>query len=150
MELSYDAVCFDLFGTLVTGEGSAIDGVRAALEIVAAGRWAIVTSCGRSYAHQLLHAADIARPAVLVTQSDVARGKPAPDPYLLAARLLGVEPSRSLAVEDSPSGAAAARSAGMDVLLIGGRSGAAADFSAGRFAQIAWSVDDAGRIRIRL
>jgi sugar-phosphatase len=49
---------------------------------------------------------------------DERHGKPAPDVYLSAARKLGVAPSRCLAVEDSPSGLAAARAAGMQVVLI--------------------------------
>jgi beta-phosphoglucomutase len=45
------------------------------------------------------------------------RHKPAPDPYLLAARRLGV--SRALVVEDSPPGVASGRAAGFEVLEIG-------------------------------
>ncbi|MEZ6188967.1 MAG: HAD family phosphatase [Planctomycetota bacterium] len=44
---------------------------------------------------------------------EVARGKPAPDVYLLAAERLRVDPARCLALEDSPTGARAARAAGM-------------------------------------
>lgn len=44
---------------------------------------------------------------------EVPRGKPAPDVYLLAAERLGVDPTRCLALEDSPTGARAARAAGM-------------------------------------
>lgn len=50
---------------------------------------------------------------LLVTGSDVERGKPAPDVYLLAARRLAVEPSSCLAIEDAPAGIQAAKSAGM-------------------------------------
>ncbi|MFC4030944.1 HAD family hydrolase [Streptomyces polygonati] len=45
--------------------------------------------------------------------ADVARGKPAPDLFLHAARSLGVEPARCLVVEDSRYGVEAARAAGM-------------------------------------
>ncbi|MEU8479368.1 HAD family hydrolase [Streptomyces hygroscopicus] len=45
----------------------------------------------------------------------VAHGKPAPDLFLLAARRCGVPPSACLVIEDSPSGVAAARAAGMTV-----------------------------------
>jgi HAD superfamily hydrolase (TIGR01509 family) len=48
--------------------------------------------------------------------SMVARPKPAPDVYLLAADRLGVEPSDCLLVEDSPAGAAAALAAGFHAL----------------------------------
>jgi HAD superfamily hydrolase (TIGR01509 family) len=53
---------------------------------------------------------------VTVSSEEVARGKPAPDVYLEAARRLGVEPARCAAVEDSASGIRAARDAGMRVL----------------------------------
>ncbi len=46
----------------------------------------------------------------------VARPKPAPDVYLLAASRLGAAPADCLVIEDSPAGAAAARSAGMQAL----------------------------------
>ena len=48
--------------------------------------------------------------------SMVARPKPAPDIYLLAARKLGVGPADCVVIEDSPAGAAAARGAGMRAL----------------------------------
>jgi len=52
----------------------------------------------------------------LYVTSMVARPKPAPDIYLHAAAKLGAEPTACLVVEDSPAGAAAARSAGFQVL----------------------------------
>lgn len=55
---------------------------------------------------------------VRVGSEDVARGKPHPDGYLLAARLLGVAPARCLAVEDSEAGARAAVAAGATCLLV--------------------------------
>ncbi|HEU4669091.1 MAG TPA: HAD family phosphatase [Dyella sp.] len=47
---------------------------------------------------------------------DVARGKPSPDLYLLAARTFGARPAHCVVVEDSPTGIAAGRAAGMTVL----------------------------------
>ena len=55
---------------------------------------------------------------VVVAGEDVERGKPAPDCYLRAAALLGLEPSDCLAVEDSAVGVAAARAAGYRVLEV--------------------------------
>lgn len=57
---------------------------------------------------------------VVVTGDDprVARGKPAPDIYLLAARELGVDAARCVAVEDAPAGVEAARAAGMQVIAV--------------------------------
>jgi beta-phosphoglucomutase-like phosphatase (HAD superfamily) len=48
----------------------------------------------------------------------VARGKPAPDVYLEAARRLGVRPERCAAVEDSEAGIRSAKAAGMRVLAV--------------------------------
>lgn len=54
----------------------------------------------------------------IVTGDEVRRGKPAPDPYLEAAALLGVEARCCVAIEDSPTGAAAADAAGCAVLVV--------------------------------
>ena len=49
----------------------------------------------------------------LISAKEVAHGKPAPDIYLLAAERLGVAPERCVAIEDTPTGIAAAKAAGM-------------------------------------
>ncbi len=54
----------------------------------------------------------------IVTSSDVARTKPAPDPYLKACELLGVDPARALAIEDSPTGLRSAVEAGCQTIGI--------------------------------
>jgi HAD superfamily hydrolase (TIGR01509 family) len=53
-----------------------------------------------------------------VSSEEVARGKPAPDVYLEAARRLGVPPDRCAAVEDSGAGIRSAHAAGMRVIAI--------------------------------
>ncbi len=53
-----------------------------------------------------------------VSSEEVARGKPAPDVYLEAARLLGARPERCVAVEDSSNGLRAAAAAGMPVIAV--------------------------------
>lgn len=56
---------------------------------------------------------------VILSAHEVAAPKPAPDPYLEACRRLGVEPSPEVvALEDSPTGVAAARAAGLTVIGI--------------------------------
>lgn len=55
---------------------------------------------------------------VLVCGDDVRRGKPDPEAYLTAAERLGVEPARCVAIEDSPSGIAAAEAAGCVVIAV--------------------------------
>jgi len=79
-------------------------------------RWAIVTSGTRRLATTRLDHVGLRRPGVLVTADDVRRGKPAPDPYLLAAERLGLEARRCVVVEDAPAGVASARAAGARVI----------------------------------
>lgn len=54
----------------------------------------------------------------VVTGDAVARPKPFPDPYLLAAEKLGVDATKCLAIEDSRTGATSANAAGCDVLVV--------------------------------
>jgi beta-phosphoglucomutase len=80
---------------------------------------AVATSSTADYAEFSLRSAGLAgRFPVIVTGEEVARGKPAPDIYIEAARRLGVEPARCLALEDSEAGILAASGAGMIALLI--------------------------------
>jgi len=64
----------------------------------------------------------------VATGDEVARGKPAPDVYLLAAGRLGVPPACCLVLEDAPLGVAAARAAGMVCVAVPGRRAALQDF----------------------
>ncbi len=80
---------------------------------------AIVTSSARREAHLKLKKAGIDHHFdVVITVDDVAAPKPAPDPYLLAARRLGVPPGRCLVFEDSETGAEAAHRAGCVVVQV--------------------------------
>ncbi|HEX7802401.1 MAG TPA: HAD family phosphatase [Pseudoxanthomonas sp.] len=54
----------------------------------------------------------------VVTSSDVAHAKPAPDLYLLAAERLGIPPRECIAIEDSEFGVRAASAAGMRVIQV--------------------------------
>lgn len=54
----------------------------------------------------------------VVTADDVKEGKPAPDIFLRAAKLLGVDPAKCLVLEDAPAGIMAAQAAGMMVIAI--------------------------------
>lgn len=75
---------------------------------------AVATSTRRPLALKKLEAAGLLpRFDAICTSSDVEHPKPAPDIYLLAARSLGIEPSRCLVLEDSPTGVRAALAAGM-------------------------------------
>jgi sugar-phosphatase len=84
--------------------------------------WAVVTSADVRLAQLRLRAAGIA-PPVLVTFEDVKAGKPDPEGYLLAARLLAVRPESCLVVEDAEPGIRAGHSAGMRVATLRGLPG---------------------------
>ena len=97
-----------------------IDGAREAVERLAA-RWplGLASSSNRPLIDAVLELSGLARFfAATVSSEEVARGKPAPDVYLEAARRLEVDPSRCAAVEDSHSGIRSARAAGMRVIAI--------------------------------
>lgn len=85
----------------------AVDAVRALLP----DRCAVVTSATRELGAIRLEAAGIPLPDVVVTFDDVARGKPYPDPFVLAAE-------GCLVVEDAPSGLRAAKAAGCATLAL--------------------------------
>ena len=88
----------------------------ASLE-AAGGAFAIVTSCTDDLAAARVEATGLRVPAVVVTASQVAMGKPGPDPYLEGARRLGVDPARCLVVEDAAAGIVSARAAGCAAVL---------------------------------
>ncbi|MBF9036357.1 HAD-IA family hydrolase [Rhodobacterales bacterium HKCCE2091] len=80
---------------------------------------AVVTNAMRANAEAMLEAIGLRdRFEVIVSGEECPRAKPAPDPYLEAMRLLGVDPARAIAFEDSPAGLAAARAAGAHVVGI--------------------------------
>ncbi|MFW0154753.1 HAD family hydrolase [Rothia sp. P6271] len=58
--------------------------------------------------------------SVIIGDQQVTNPKPHPEPYLQAAKQLGVNPQRCVAVEDSPSGVQSALSAGMKVVIVPG------------------------------
>lgn len=96
----------------------ALPGVADLLGSLPVDRWAIATSAPRAVAVARLDYLGLPTPPVLVAADDVARGKPAPDPYLLAARSLGYDPQRCLVVEDAPAGIEAAAAARAYVLAV--------------------------------
>jgi HAD superfamily hydrolase (TIGR01509 family) len=81
--------------------------------------WGVATSSRLQYARTVLDQIGLlSRCRALATGDEVPAGKPAPDVYLLAARRLAVPPLLCLALEDSPTGAAAAVAAGMRTVLV--------------------------------
>ena len=80
-----------------------IDGVFDLIAALEAANvpWAIATSCQGELAEARHAAAGIPRPKVFVVAEMYDRGKPAPDPFLTAAELLGVDASTTVVVEDA-------------------------------------------------
>ena len=77
---------------------------------------AVVTSGSTALATARLRGAGLEPPAVMITADSITRGKPDPEPFLLGAKGLGVDPSRCLVLEDAPAGIAAGLAAGMPVV----------------------------------
>ncbi|MBT2906828.1 HAD family hydrolase [Streptomyces cellulosae] len=99
------------------GGVSLLPGTKDFLFGLPAERWAVVTSATRRLAEARLGAAGIL-PKTLVAADDITRGKPDPEPYLLAARLLGVDPADCVVFEDAPAGLQAGRAAGMTTVAL--------------------------------
>ena len=97
-----------------------IDGAADAIERIAASyRLAVASSSNRPLIDVVLAESGLAsRFEVTVSSEEVAHGKPAPDVYLEAARLLDLAPDRCAAVEDSGNGIRAAHAAGMRVIAV--------------------------------
>lgn len=95
-------------------------GVRRLLdELRAAGvPCAMVTMSYQSLARSVAGQLPAGAFATMVTGEQVALGKPDPEAYLTAAQRLGVQPSRCVAIEDSPAGVASAEAAGCVVLAV--------------------------------
>ena len=80
---------------------------------------AIATSSSHPTVHRNLQRHGLAaRFQTVVAHGDYARGKPAPDPFLVAAQRLGVAPVHCLALEDSRNGVRAAAAAGMMTVMV--------------------------------
>jgi sugar-phosphatase len=94
-----------------------LPGTRELLDSLPAGRWAVVTSAGRRLAEARLAAVGI-DPPLLITADDITRGKPDPEPFLLAAAKLGADPARCVVLEDAPAGLAAGRAGGMTTVAL--------------------------------
>ncbi len=81
-------------------------------------RWAIVTSCTRPLAEVRIRAGGLPRPKFFITSDDIGNGKPAPDPYLKGAQMLGLHPADCIVVEDVPAGVRSGKAAGCRVIAL--------------------------------
>ncbi len=97
-----------------------IDGAVAAVERLAGSfPLALASSSNRPLIDAVLQTSGLERHfAATVSSEEVARGKPAPDVFLEAARRLGVEPRACAAIEDSSNGLRAAHAARMRVIAL--------------------------------
>ncbi|MBX2820749.1 MAG: HAD-IA family hydrolase [Rhodothermaceae bacterium] len=123
----------------------AFEGVHELLSGLPEGKWAIGTSAPKIIAFNRMEYLKLPVPPVVVTIDDVENGKPAPDPYLKAARGMGIDPEHCIVIEDAPAGIKAAKTAGARVIAIPTTNGAdalsEADAVVSRFADIAVAVN---------
>jgi HAD superfamily hydrolase (TIGR01509 family) len=103
-------------------DGTGVEPMPGALELLDALRASgvpvgLATNSGREFATRALRAAGIYDHFdAVVSAEDVARPKPAPDVYVAAAEAIGADPQACVALEDSQTGVAAAKAAGMTVI----------------------------------
>jgi mannitol-1-/sugar-/sorbitol-6-phosphatase len=106
------------------GEIEDLDGVvplPGALDLLTSlplNRWTIVTSCTRELATVRIRAAGLPVPPTIVTSSDIANGKPDPEPYLKGAQVLGIPAADCIVVEDVPAGIRSGKAAGARVIAV--------------------------------
>lgn len=81
---------------------------------------AVVTNATTSVARRTATAAPEGTFSVVIGNDETTHPKPNPQPYLLAAERLGVDPTQCVALEDSPSGVRSATAAGMRVIVVPG------------------------------
>ena len=118
----------------------AVDAVRRI-----AARWPVglASSANREVIDAVLAASGLTGTfGAAVSGEEVARGKPAPDIYLEAARRLGVDPQRSAAVEDSTNGLRSAAGAGMLVVALPNREFPPADDALELASVVLGSLDE--------
>jgi HAD superfamily hydrolase (TIGR01509 family) len=96
-----------------------VPGAAELLGSLPEGRWALVTSAGRTLARARMNAAGLPVPQVLISADEVRNDKPSPEGYLAAANLLGVRPEHTVAFEDAEVGVLAARASGAATIVVG-------------------------------
>lgn len=108
-------------------EAAAIDrsvrilpGVKKMISSIPEGRYAVATSGAKTYAYGCMTRVGITPPKVTITADDkrLKAGKPAPDPFLLAAKELGFDAQKCVVFEDSPSGIRAGVASGATVIAV--------------------------------
>ncbi len=95
-----------------------LPGALELLQAIPQDHWAIATSCTRRLAEVRIRAAGLPLPKHLITSNDVQRGKPDPEPYVKAAKILGLTPADCIVIEDAPAGIRAGKAAGTSVFAL--------------------------------
>ncbi|KAH8112541.1 HAD-like protein [Phellopilus nigrolimitatus] len=97
-----------------------LPGVKDMIECIPDGRYAVATSGAKTYAYGAMTRVGITPPPVTITADDkrLKAGKPAPDPFLLAASCLGFDAKNCVVFEDSPSGIRAGVASGATVIAV--------------------------------
>jgi len=121
VDLPVDAIVERLLGQVVEQVREQVPWQPGALELLgdlaeAGVPCALVTMSYTELAQEVVSRGPAGAFVTLVTGDQVSRGKPDPEPYLLAAQRLGVDVSGCVAIEDSPTGIASARAAGIATL----------------------------------
>ena len=120
----------------------AVPGAAELLQALPGRSWAVVTSGSRMLATTRLQAVGLPVPQAFVTAEQVFLGKPHPEGYLKAARLLGLEPQDCLVIEDAPAGIQAAHAAGSRVI------GVTTNFSVADLEEADFVVPELSRLRL--
>lgn len=120
LDLAREVALLDELEIQHAGVAEPIAGARTLLGALSPARWVLVTSASQRVARHRLASAGLPLPRLLIGAEDVVRGKPDPEPYLLAARRLGLAPADCLVFEDAPAGIRSALQAGCQVVQIGG------------------------------
>ena len=131
--LAYEHEKEGLYRELSRGRLSPLNGLHDLIERLREERIAIAlaTSAPKPNVVHTLAELDLAAEfPVIVRGDEVARGKPAPDVFIEAARRLGVDPAECLVFEDAPMGIEAAQAAGMRVVAL------TTSFGASHFEQL--------------
>ena len=123
----------------------ALPGTIELLSALPDDRFAVVTSATRALALVRLRAAGFAIPKHLVTSNDIQRGKPAPEPYIKGAQILGLSPADCIVVEDAPAGIQSGKAAGSRVIALR----TTTPDSALRAAGADWIVTDCSEISLQ-
>ncbi|MGZ4270529.1 MAG: HAD family hydrolase [Solirubrobacteraceae bacterium] len=154
-----DTLAEELYALTIAGFAHGVTPMPGALELVGALRSegipvGLVSNSRREFVDAALEAAGLMGLfATTVVGDEVEAPKPAPDAYLAAAAALDADPARCVALEDSPTGLAAARAAGMTTIGVPSVDGVAleADVVAASLAEAeVWAAVGIGHLAARV